>query len=122
MDAYTELLNKIKKIEEKSNQHTNSINTINKTFAIIARKSDVETEAARLRGEISQLSSVITSISDKLSKVYLPNESKYYLDETELQNMRKKIGQMNSMLIRLQNLEKTILQSLSRLDSQINTI
>ena len=51
---------------------------------------------------------MLTLFEAKLAKVKLPNETKYYMDEDELQSLRIKIRQINSMIVRLQTLEKSL--------------
>jgi hypothetical protein len=122
MDAYNELNGKITNLNNKIIANTNSIDKINATIDILARKSDLGNESARLHGELTLMSETITLLETKLQKVYLPNSTKYFLDETELSNLRNKIRQMNAILVRMQNLEKTIVQTLTRLDQKLNDV
>lgn len=122
MDAYNELVNKIKKLDAKITNNETSISKLTSTISILSRKSDLQNEVTRLKGEISDISGVVTEVNARLNKVLLPKETKYYLGEDELLSLRNKIRQMNALLVRMQNLEKIIVQSLSRLDQRITDI
>lgn len=113
-DAYTDLVAKIKTLSNTVKGLQDDIRRIDGTLDIVARKSDLETEAIRLRSDLSNISSVVTTLNDKLNKITLPDDTRYYMGEEELRNLRNKIRQMNSLIVKLEDLEKTIVQTLNR--------
>lgn len=114
MDAYTELNNKINTLKERINELKNNYDVMQATLSICVRKSDLTSESTRLSNDITNMSDVITKLETKLAKVLLPEDTKYYLDEDELKNIRNKIRQMNALIIRLQELEKHVITTLNR--------
>lgn len=114
MDAYSEIINKITILNNEIKAIKEDVRTINGTLDIVPRKSDLETEAIRLRSDLANMSSVVNTLSDKLNKISLPDQTRYYMDEDELRNLRNKIRQMNALITTLQELEKKIVQTLNR--------
>jgi len=120
-DAYNEIIRKLSTLETRIKTSENKIRLIEGTLSICVRKSDLQIESSRLGTDIKNMSSVVTELETKLNKVYLPEDTKYYLDEDELRDLRNKIRQLNAILIRMSSLESTIVQTLNRLEAENNS-
>lgn len=114
MDAYNDILYKMQKINETIKSLEDKNKKLEATLSICVRKADLATESTRLKTSINNIAASVTDIDDKLKKVNLPSDTKYYLDETELKDIRNKIRQFNALMIRMEELEQSVIKTLNK--------
>jgi hypothetical protein len=60
--------------------------------------SELRRTEAILRNLISDCNSLITNLEDKLAKVILPAETRYYLDQGEVSQFQSNFNQLRAMM------------------------
>ena len=80
------------------NQNTNSR----------VRLSDLARSETELNSKIQDNSTLIVRIEEQLSKVKLPDDTRYYLEESEVNNFRANFNKLLAMLASYEQLYKNL--------------
>lgn len=98
-------------IQTKVNVLERNIADIQNSLKLISDNVDSKihlSEIGRLRKELKTLidsnSNLIVDIEQRLAKIKLPDETKYYLEEGEVESFKNNFSQLKAMLSRFERL------------------
>jgi len=106
---FNSLNNQIISLNGKLDAANFRITVLEGDINILASKSDVKTQLDRLEVERKNQTDLLSKFEAKLAKVKLPAETRLFLDENELSNLRNKIRTINAQIARLHKIEKSLL-------------
>lgn len=98
----------IKGLVTKINNVTTEVNS--KTNVVDANRNNIE-----LRSLISDNGTLITNLEEKLAKVILPAETRFYLSEGEVTDFQSNFNQLKAMMISFEKLYKNLVAYSSNL-------
>jgi hypothetical protein len=92
------LENKIKNIEKDIKTMKTQIASLQTLFGSSPSTSDMNLSENVLRGLINTNRELITDIEERLTKVILPDETRYYLEESEVESFRANFQKLVAMM------------------------
>lgn len=70
--------------------------------------SDLARSEATLDSKIKDAAELIVTLEEKLGKISLPNDTRYYLEESEVANFRSNFNKLLAMLTSFEQLYKNL--------------
>lgn len=108
MDVIQNTTNKIKSLEKTIGAISNRLDNIDKVLNLTVNISDLLKSEVTLKELIKQTNESISKIEQKLSKVSLPDDTRYYLNQDEIANFRCTIQQLSAMMSSFEQLYKNL--------------
>ena len=108
MSTIDQLENKILNLEVKI-KGIQSL--LERTIADLSSKSsnaDLSREDFTIRELISDVSKTVSELDSKLAKVILPEETRYYLEEGEVETFQSNFNKLKAMMIQFEKLYKNL--------------
>lgn len=110
---------KIMKLETQVRGLQEQINKLTSTLTSKAYTSDLRRTERALQALINDNSKLISSIEERLSKVILPEETRYYLDEGEVAQFQANFNKLRAMMSSFEKLYKNLVAYSSSMRSSI---
>ena len=111
-------------ISAKLNEMERDISGINKALGVMQDNinsrlhlSELQTTSLELQGLIRDNAEVITDLQERLAKVALPDDTRYYLEESDLEAFKHNFSKMKAMLSRFERLYGNVVAYVARLDA-----
>jgi len=98
------ILNKINVLEKNVSDINVAINKIISLLNSYVKTSDLVKSENSLLDDIKDLKTSISKLENKLSMIVLPNDTKYYLKQDEIQNFRNTVQQITAMMTSMEQL------------------
>jgi len=99
-DLIADAINIIKNLESKLNN--------------LATKSYVDLKIGNVEDMLGPLIAQIASITTKVSKIMLPDTPRYYLEQNEIDFIKKSMPQISKMMVELEKLKNDLIISASQ--------
>lgn len=93
-----DLTNQLTRIEKEIDKIKARITNLENLFGGSVSTSQLNLTDHRLRGLIQSNSALITDIQEKISMIYLPDETRYYLKESEIDDFRANFQKLAAMI------------------------
>ena len=110
------------------NSLENSIMTINKALlglgermnsledgqAIYVSKADLQTVTGALSDQITAMNVALSKVEQKLTKIILPEDTRYYLVSSEITDFRTNFRQLRGMMVELEKTRQAFIKLAAR--------
>ena len=100
--------NKVKNIESDIKTIKAQIANLQKLFGSCVTTSDLNLSESTVRQLINQNTTSIADMQQKLSKITLPDDTRYYLKESEVESFRANSQKMIAMMSELERMYDAI--------------
>lgn len=90
------------------------ISTIEKGQAIFVSKADLQVVADSLQNNIDALGRQVAAVETKLTMISLPDDTRYYLKDSEVTDFRNNFRQLRAMMIELEKTRQAFIKLASR--------
>lgn len=108
------LYNSIESLKTSINSLSSRVSTLENISGIYVTQSTQDTAIRTVNDTISDLNKAIGDIENKLKKITLPEDTKYYLEESEISNFRKNFRQLRVMMTEVENSRQAMIKLLAR--------
>lgn len=99
-----QLTERLNALESQYQQILLEIQDIGKSLASRVRLSDLSVSEEELKGLIKSNSVLINQLEAKLATVQLPEETKYYLEASEIENFRSNFSKLLAVMANMERL------------------
>lgn len=108
------LYNSIESMKKSINSLSGRVSDLENISGIYITESTLSTSIRQVNDTISDLNKVIGGIESKLQKITLPEDTKYYLEQSEISNFRKNFRQLRVMMTEVENSRQAMIKLLAR--------
>ena len=108
------LYNSIESLKTSINSLSSRVNTLENISGIYVTQSTQDMAIRQVNDTISDLNKSIGDIENRLKKITLPEDTRYYLDESEITNFRKNFRQLRIMMTEVENSRQAMIKLLAR--------
>lgn len=109
MSTIEQLETRINKLSSDQTAIKDQLNKITTNLNTKIDNSDLLRNVEELRGLINDCNTTIAMLENKLSKVILPEETRYYLKEGEVSSFQSNFNTLRAMMSNLDQLTKNII-------------
>jgi len=90
--------NKVKNIEKDIKGMKSAIINLQKAFGSCMTSSDLNLSESRTRQLVNENNTSISTLEQKLTMINLPEDTRYYLEQSEVESFRGNFQKMMSMM------------------------
>lgn len=110
-----QLVEKVNNLSSKIDSVVKALNIMQKDINSRVRLSDLSSTETEFKSVLNSQGTTIVDIEKKLSKITLPEETRYYLTETEVGSFKSDFSKLKAMLAKFETLYKNLVSfSVSR--------
>jgi len=102
--TYNTLLERVNSVEKLTRSMQLQIQEIQTSLNARTRVSDLKSSENELMIHINALKTVTNSIEQRLTTIKLPEETRYYLEQSEVDSFRSNFSKLLAMMSEFQNL------------------
>jgi septal ring factor EnvC (AmiA/AmiB activator) len=99
---------KVKNLETKIQGLSTIVNKLNTDLLLKSNATDLNRIRAELYELINDNSELISKIDEQLAKVILPEDTRYYLEESEVSDFQSNFNKLKAMMIQFDRLYKNL--------------
>jgi uncharacterized protein YukE len=108
MTTIDQLENKVLNLETKIKGIQISLERIISELTSKASSTDLSREDSQIRELITDVSKTVSELDAKLAKVLLPEETRYYLEGSEVESFQSNFNKLKAMMIQFDKLYKNL--------------
>lgn len=113
MSSESEVLSRLNAVEKLLSTTQYQIGELNKAVNIRTRLSDLKNSEDNLMTHINSLKSLTTALEQKLTLIKLPEETKYFLEQAEVENFRSNFNALTAMMASFDTLYSSLVSYVS---------
>ena len=108
------LQNQINSLRARVSDSENIIKDIEDKQSIFVTKSDLFAEIRSIENLVNDINEALATIENKLAKVFLPADTRFFLEESEITDFRNNFRQLRALTADLEKSRQSFIKLASR--------